>query len=75
MSETTAQNRVFVYEPHLVSNLAELLHFEKAVPYVCFRNKCLLKRQTDCVVCRIYKFSLCVHSMELQGIAQSYQKC
>ncbi|KAF7724152.1 hypothetical protein EC973_001277 [Apophysomyces ossiformis] len=33
VSETTAQNKVFVYEPHLVNQLAELMHPEKMVSY------------------------------------------
>ncbi|KAI8145482.1 hypothetical protein BJV82DRAFT_39092 [Fennellomyces sp. T-0311] len=32
VSETTAQNKVFIYEPHLVANLAELIHPEKEIP-------------------------------------------
>ena len=35
MSETTAQNKVFIYEPHLVANLAELIHPDKGIPNVC----------------------------------------
>ncbi|KAI8368284.1 uncharacterized protein BYT42DRAFT_522115 [Radiomyces spectabilis] len=33
VSDTTAQNRVFVYEPHLVNYLAELIQPEKSIPY------------------------------------------
>ena len=34
VSETTAQNKVFIYEPHLVSNLAELIHPTKQISNV-----------------------------------------
>ncbi|ORY95778.1 hypothetical protein BCR43DRAFT_557706 [Syncephalastrum racemosum] len=33
VSETTAQNKVFIYEPHLVAHLAELLHAENGIHY------------------------------------------
>ncbi|CAO3607400.1 unnamed protein product [Cunninghamella blakesleeana] len=32
-SETTAQNKVFVYEPHLVAHLADLIHPTKSVDF------------------------------------------
>ncbi|KAI9270590.1 hypothetical protein BDA99DRAFT_478483 [Phascolomyces articulosus] len=32
VSETTAQNKVFIYEPHLVASIAELIHPEKQMP-------------------------------------------
>lgn len=34
MSETIAQNRVFIYEPHLVSNIARLVCYDNHVPMV-----------------------------------------
>lgn len=36
VSETTAQNKVFIYEPYLISQLAELISPEKQVDYVSF---------------------------------------
>ncbi|KAF1799301.1 hypothetical protein FB192DRAFT_1285399, partial [Mucor lusitanicus] len=32
MSETIAQNRVFIYEPHLVSQIAQLVSYDNSVP-------------------------------------------
>lgn len=42
MSETIAQNRVFIYDPHLVSQIAQLVSYDKRVPIV------------SCAICDIY---------------------
>lgn len=34
VSEAMAQNRVFMYEPSLINNLADLIHPEKNAPLV-----------------------------------------
>lgn len=34
VSEAMAQNRVFMYEPTLIANLANLIHPEKSAPLV-----------------------------------------
>lgn len=44
VSETTAQNKVFIYEPYLISQLAELISPEKQVDYVSFFLKKIEKR-------------------------------
>lgn len=39
MSETIAQNRVFIYEPHLVSQIAHLVSYDTHVPIVSTSSK------------------------------------
>ncbi|KAI9470603.1 MAG: hypothetical protein EXX96DRAFT_362871 [Benjaminiella poitrasii] len=51
VSETTAQNKVFIYEPHLVSQLAELISPEKQVDttlqtYVLYTMDALIRYRT-----------------------------
>jgi hypothetical protein len=34
MSETIAQNRVFIYEPHIVPQIAQLISYDNQIPIV-----------------------------------------
>lgn len=39
MSETIAQNRVFIYEPHLVAQIAQLVSYDNSVSIVSISGR------------------------------------
>lgn len=72
LSETTAQTKVFLYEPHLVTNLADLVRPDKEMPFVSEPFSRSLSRTKSKF--RIYKHMLFVLLMASQGILASSLK-
>jgi hypothetical protein len=75
MSETIAQNRVFIYDPHLVPQIAQLVSYDNRVPIVSRKSK--MYRVTCVLILFLYRIFKHMHYtpwMVLQGIEQKLQK-
>lgn len=59
-SESTAQNKVFVYEPHLVSHLADAVNPSKPISYVSQQNP-----GKTCIYIYIYYFYSCYFTFNM----------
>ena len=74
MSETIAQNRVFIYEPQLVPQIAQLVCYDDHIPLVSLFEFTLEGDSTLTLIDRIFKHMLYTPWTVLLDIVQKLQK-